>query len=1434
MKTVIPLIYASVLLIVFPILLSCDGSSVADIRMHVDSLNTIAYSSRYRSLDSTETKAKQALSMACGYADGRDEALCNLAFVRLMRMDYAGARRLFSDVLEESENELMMLVADVGMMKICQRISANKDFYDYHNSAIKRMERIRREEAYMNPHQKRLWCYARSEFHFVSSVYYYYLRQDRLAAEEIDCITENFQIVEDDSAQLAYYYYMIGSGGILDGMDGDDVVGEEEERMLVRALALGRQSGMILFEGMALQGLADCFIRADTLNRGRMMFIRGMLDADTVRLHDMPLFMAERSLELCGRYGSMLYMSAAYITISEWYLSKQCYDLSFASVVKALECVNAHHRKYCRNHGEGVADGGEEDSVWMADDTLYPYREYGDSVSTEMNWIADADIVAVPEWMASIREHLSKVYSAMGMKRESDYNRNIYLDILDVTRQDMRMQQRFETLELEEKKINALLVLVGVLIVILVSVMAGLGKRLKRRSECQAEKLSGVIELCRKLTAQVAADAADSGSIVSALHAAVDNDMETLFPCAGRNWEVDDCGLKGYDLELLNIVRVFFRWAVKNGETFVLLGDEGRNIEEEHCMYEMNIANNKRANIDKRTCLSIVYGIAPFLDRVVNEVGKLIGCADRGVVKERLLYISELISKINEYNDVLTHWVKVKQGAVSLNVETFCLGTLFDTLNKMRGAFDNKHISLEIKPSSAIVKADKPLTLFMMNTLLDNARKYTPEGGSVCLEAEEMAEYVEISVKDTGRGLSAEDVALICGEKVYDSARIGDVDNDAELRSCKGYGFGLMNCKGIIEKYRKTSKVFAVCTFGIDSKLGHGSRFFFRLPKGVVHVLCLMSTLSACLGMFSCRDAVSGSGSGEEYEWTSDDSLLRKASVYADSAYYANVEGAYRNALLYADSARMSLNAYYRKMVPEGEELMTMDGGSYMPEIELWNRGFDTDYHVILDIRNEVAIAALALNDWHLYVYNNEIYTRLYKLMAQDKRLEDYCNAIQQTNINKQTVLILVVLLVVCGLLVYYLIYYRHNVLPVFNMRQLMQFNGRLFAAKKGDEAEVLLHGISDIRMADGVGLCIVDDAGQKLRCDFSRSCPDKDIVEEIMNLCIRESAPVVKAGGRLRAYPLTMEDEEGAVTLGAMAMVLHDSSLSEDEELVFLLVAQFTAIHFYYSSIKVSTRMLDIELLEDERNRAELEANNLHVQNMVLDNCLSTIKHETMYYPNKIKQIADSMNREESGGEMFTDRLYGMSELVNYYKETFTLLSSCALRQLGKVVFRRKTVDVAALAEYMERSVAKLNRKHHMQLELCVDCMDGLSVTGDVLMLEYMIDNLLSFSFEHEGEGRLSFVCRHAGGFVVFAYSDSRLPYDAAEPQRIFYADNIRYDADSDRLQGAQYLVCKQIIREHDEYVGHRGCRIYAEQHAGDGCLSVVFTVPERKRTLA
>ena len=81
------------------------------------------------------------------------------------------------------------------------------------------------------------------------------------------------------------------------------------------------------------------------------------------------------------------------------------------------------------------------------------------------------------------------------------------------------------------------------------------------------------------------------------------------------------------------------------------------------------------------------------------------------------------------------------------------------------------------------------------------------------------------------------------------------------------------------------------------------------------------------------------------------------------------------------------------------------------------------------------------------------------------------------------------------------------------------------------------------------------------------------------------------------------------------------------------------------------------MEYANDELRQAERENNILYVDNSVLDNCLSALKHETMYFPSRIKQSIETKDCD----------IQVVAELVTYYKQLYSLLSAQAMRQIER-----------------------------------------------------------------------------------------------------------------------------------------------------------------------
>ena len=237
---------------------SCGRPLRNRVDAQVDSLNRVAYEARYKDLSLSSRAATEALKLSDGYASGRAEALNHMGFCAFMRMDFEHAARLFQKASEASNNEIERLVADVGMMKICQRTSMNKEFYDYHNSAMQRLRRINEDRSSLekNGLEGRL-NYAISEFYIVSGIYYYYLQQDKESLEAINAIPE--ETLKGDTAQWLYYVYMRGSGGMYEAPTREEVT-LGEFGYLVQCLQVAQARGYIYFEANALQAMAELLV----------------------------------------------------------------------------------------------------------------------------------------------------------------------------------------------------------------------------------------------------------------------------------------------------------------------------------------------------------------------------------------------------------------------------------------------------------------------------------------------------------------------------------------------------------------------------------------------------------------------------------------------------------------------------------------------------------------------------------------------------------------------------------------------------------------------------------------------------------------------------------------------------------------------------------------------------------------------------------------------------------------------------------------------------------------------------------------------------------------------------------------------------------------------------------------------------------------------
>ncbi len=114
------------------------------------------------------------------------------------------------------------------------------------------------------------------------------------------------------------------------------------------------------------------------------------------------------------------------------------------------------------------------------------------------------------------------------------------------------------------------------------------------------------------------------------------------------------------------------------------------------------------------------------------------------------------------------------------------------------------------------VLADPEKMEEVLLNLLDNAIKYSPEGGLITVEGQASEDEIMITVADQGIGIPQSEQ-----EKVFD--RFFQVKNRT-LKQPRGVGLGLFICQAIIQAHGGKIKV--------ESELGKGSKFTFTLPLG--------------------------------------------------------------------------------------------------------------------------------------------------------------------------------------------------------------------------------------------------------------------------------------------------------------------------------------------------------------------------------------------------------------------------------------------------------------------------------------------------------------------------------------------------------------------------------------------------------------------------
>lgn len=177
-----------------------------------------------------------------------------------------------------------------------------------------------------------------------------------------------------------------------------------------------------------------------------------------------------------------------------------------------------------------------------------------------------------------------------------------------------------------------------------------------------------------------------------------------------------------------------------------------------------------------------------------------------------LLDVTKLDDKRLKAHLVPVDAVEAVQKLAATHEKEFATKNLHYTFgaSEPAGSFDKKHIEPKV-----YMAVDMDFLREILDNLIGNAIKYTPEGGQIWVNVRGDGDKVLINVTDTGIGISAEDAAHIF-QKFY------RVDN-SQTRQIGGTGLGLYLVKQRVEALH--GRVW------LESAFGQGSTFFVSLPR---------------------------------------------------------------------------------------------------------------------------------------------------------------------------------------------------------------------------------------------------------------------------------------------------------------------------------------------------------------------------------------------------------------------------------------------------------------------------------------------------------------------------------------------------------------------------------------------------------------------------
>ena len=200
-----------------------------------------------------------------------------------------------------------------------------------------------------------------------------------------------------------------------------------------------------------------------------------------------------------------------------------------------------------------------------------------------------------------------------------------------------------------------------------------------------------------------------------------------------------------------------------------------------------------------------------------SETLNYVGLDNEEMIRQGLTTISSESDRLARIVGDLLDFSRMQNGRFSIRPEKMdLLAELEDTIMLYKERAKKLNIDLEyveFPKSTLVLLADKFRIRQVLVNVVDNAIKYSPEGGSVRVEVADMGNMVQVVVSDTGIGISREDLGHIT-DRFFRASKSGGIP---------GSGIGLAVVKEIVDAHHGVLE--------IESEEGKGTTVLISLPK---------------------------------------------------------------------------------------------------------------------------------------------------------------------------------------------------------------------------------------------------------------------------------------------------------------------------------------------------------------------------------------------------------------------------------------------------------------------------------------------------------------------------------------------------------------------------------------------------------------------------